>query len=81
MPIKLKPSTKEYKRDTRGKIINDKLYTWRHYPPCSFKTEELKEMFSNSIYRIGFEEFLFLVYLYPINLNNLISKKVHKKSS
>ena len=51
MSIKLKPSTKEYKRDARGKIISDKKYTWRHYPPCSFKTEELKEMFSNSIYR------------------------------
>lgn len=51
MSIRLKPSTKEYKRDARGKIISDKKYTWRHYPPCSFKTEELKEMFNNSIYR------------------------------
>ena len=49
MSIKLKPSTKEYKRDARGKIIG-KQYTWRHYPPCSFKTEELKEMYKNSSY-------------------------------
>ena len=49
MSIKLKPSTKEYKRDARGKIIC-KQYTWRHYPPCSLKTQELKAMYSNSIY-------------------------------
>lgn len=49
MSIKLKPSTKEYKRDAKGKIIG-KQYTWQHYPPCSFKTEELKIMHSNSSY-------------------------------
>lgn len=47
---KLKPSTKEYKRDSKGKIVGKK-FTWRHYPPASFKTEELKEMYSNSTYR------------------------------
>ena len=50
MSIKLKPSTKEYKRDSRGKIIG-KQFTWRHHNPCSFKTEELKEMYGNSTYR------------------------------
>ena len=49
MSIKLKPSTKEYKRDARGKIIG-KQYTWRHHNPCSFKTEELKTMYTNSAY-------------------------------
>jgi len=49
MSIKLKPSTKEYKRDARGKIIS-KQYTWKHHTPCSFKTEELKEMYKNSSY-------------------------------
>lgn len=49
MSIKLKPSTKEYKRDARGKIIG-KQFTWRHHTPCSFKTEELKEMYKNSSY-------------------------------
>ena len=50
MSIKLKPSTKEYKRDSRGKILSDKKYTWRHYNPCTFKTEELKSMYTNSAY-------------------------------
>tara|TARA_R100001509_G_C4748013_1_gene175373 strand:- start:179 stop:397 length:219 start_codon:yes stop_codon:yes gene_type:complete len=49
MSVKLKPSTKEYKRDARGKII-DKQYIWRHHPPCSFKTDELKSMYTNSAY-------------------------------
>jgi hypothetical protein len=47
MSIKLKPSTKEYKRDARGKIIG-KQYTWRHHNPCTFKTDELKSMYTNS---------------------------------
>lgn len=51
MSIKLKPSTKEYKRDARGKIISDKQYTWRHYPPCSFKVEQLKTMYESSEYK------------------------------
>jgi hypothetical protein len=49
MSIKLKPSTKEYKRDARGKIIG-KQYTWRHHNPCTFKTDELKSMYTNSAY-------------------------------
>jgi len=49
MSVKLKPSTKEYKRDAKGKIIG-KQYTWKHHPPCSFKTEDLKTMYSNSTY-------------------------------
>ena len=49
MSIKLKPSTKEYKRDSRGKIVGKKFF-WRHHNPSSFKTEELKTMYSNSIY-------------------------------
>jgi hypothetical protein len=49
MSIKLKPSTKEYKRDSRGKIVGKKFF-WRHHNPSSFKTEELKTMYSNSTY-------------------------------
>ena len=49
MSIKLKPSTKEYKRDSRGKILGKKFF-WRHHNPSSFKTEELKTMYSNSTY-------------------------------
>lgn len=47
MSIKLKPSTKEYKRDSRGKILGKK-FSWKHHTPCSFKTQELKEMYINS---------------------------------
>jgi len=49
MSIKLKPSTKEYKRDARGKIIG-KQYTWKHHPPCSFKTKELITMYNSSTF-------------------------------
>lgn len=49
MSIKLKPSTKEYKRDARGKIIG-KQYTWKHHTPCSFKTKELIIMYNSSTY-------------------------------
>ena len=39
MPIKLKPSSKEYIKDEKGKQTNK----WRiiHYTVCSTKTEEL----------------------------------------
>lgn len=50
MSIKLKPSTKEYKRDSKGKIIGKK-FSWKHHTPSSFKTEELKEMYTNSTYK------------------------------
>ena len=50
MSIKLKPSTKEYKRDSRGKIIGKK-FSWRHHNPCSFKTEELKLPYKFSDYK------------------------------
>ena len=50
MSIKLKPSTKEYKRDSRGKIIGKKFF-WKHHTPSSFNTKELKEMYSQSTYR------------------------------
>ena len=51
MSIKLKPSTKEYKRDARGKILSERKYTWRHHNPCSFKTQELQEMYKSDSYK------------------------------
>jgi len=48
MPIKLKPSTKEYNRDARGKMLN--TYKWKHHPPSSFKTEELQSMYKSDSY-------------------------------
>ena len=49
MSVKLKPSTKEYKRDARNRII-DNQFIWRHHPPCSFKTDELKKIYKDSSY-------------------------------
>ena len=40
MSIKLKPSTKQYTKDSRGKMTNK--WTMIHFPPSSFKTKELK---------------------------------------
>lgn len=48
MSIKLKPSTKQYTKDSRGKMTNK--WTMIHFPPSSFKTKELQEMYSNSAY-------------------------------
>lgn len=45
MPVKLKPSTKEYKKDTRGKMTNQ--WTWKHYTPSNTSTEELLKMLSS----------------------------------
>ena len=48
MSIKLKPSTKEYKRDARGKMTNQ--WTWKHYNVESISTKELKEFYSSPSY-------------------------------
>jgi hypothetical protein len=48
MSIKLKPSTKQYIKDSRGKMTNK--WTMLHFPPSSFKTKELKEMYSSNVY-------------------------------
>lgn len=48
MSIKLKPSTKQYKKDSKGKMTNK--WTMLHFPPSSFKTKELKEMYSSNVY-------------------------------
>jgi hypothetical protein len=45
MPVKLKPSTKEYKRDAKGKMTNQ--WTWKHYTPSNTSTEELLKMLSS----------------------------------
>ena len=39
MPAKLKPSTKEYVRDSRGRMT--KKWSWKHYTPSATPTEEL----------------------------------------
>tara|TARA_R100001015_G_C4508055_1_gene80560 strand:- start:318 stop:551 length:234 start_codon:yes stop_codon:yes gene_type:complete len=39
MPSKLKPSTKEYKRDRNNRMTNQ--FTWKHYTVSGTPTEEL----------------------------------------
>ena len=39
MPSKLKPSTKEYKRDRMNRMTNQ--WTWKHYTVSGTPTEEL----------------------------------------
>ena len=37
MPSKLKPSTKDYKRDSNGRMTNK--WVWKHYTVSGAKTE------------------------------------------
>ena len=48
MGAKIKPSSKEYKRDARGKMT--KQWTWKHYNVESISTKELKEFYSSPSY-------------------------------
>ena len=43
MPSKLKPSTKEYKRDRNNRMTNQ--FTWKHYTVSGTPTEELLSKF------------------------------------
>lgn len=47
---KIKPSTKEYMRDSKGKIINSKWY-YKHYTVANTSTEELKKLYESPSYR------------------------------
>jgi len=49
MPIKLKPSTKDYIRDARGKMTNK--WVWKHCTTTNTSTEELKKLYSNDSYK------------------------------
>tara|TARA_B100000073_G_scaffold344281_1_gene350756 strand:+ start:1155 stop:1355 length:201 start_codon:yes stop_codon:yes gene_type:complete len=48
MPPKLKPSTKEYERDSRGRMTQK--WKWVHYTPSNTSTKELKKMYENPSY-------------------------------
>ena len=39
MPVKIKESTKEYKRDRNNRMTNQ--FTWKHYTVSNTKTEDL----------------------------------------
>ena len=49
MAPKLKPSTKEYKRDARGKMTNQ--WSWKHYTVASTSTKDLLEFYKSSSYK------------------------------
>lgn len=49
MPAKIKPSSKEYKRDARGKMLNS--YTWKHFTPAGTSTEELKKFYKEDKFK------------------------------
>ena len=38
MPVKIKPSTKDYIRDARGKMTNK--WVWKHYTVSNTSTED-----------------------------------------
>ena len=42
MPVKLKPSSKEYVRDSKGKMT--KKWKWKHYTPATTSTVELEKL-------------------------------------
>ncbi len=46
MPAKLKPSTKEYKRDSKGRMTNK--WVWKHYTVSGAKTEELLKLYEST---------------------------------
>ena len=49
MPVKIKPSTKDYIRDARGKMTNK--WVWKHYTVSNTSTEELKKYYKNDSYK------------------------------
>ena len=49
MPVKIKPSTKDYIRDSRGKMTNK--WVWKHYTVSNTTTEELQKLYKNDSYK------------------------------
>lgn len=49
MPAKLKPSTKEYTRDKKGKMTNQ--WIWKHYTVSGASTEELIKLYGTPSYK------------------------------
>ena len=46
MPVKIKPSTKDYIRDSRGKMTNK--WIWKHYTVSNTSTEELQKLYKST---------------------------------
>ena len=49
MPTKLKPSTKDYVRDARGRMTNK--FQWKHYTVSGTSTVDLKKMYVSDSYK------------------------------
>jgi len=49
MPAKLKPSSKEYIKDVKGRQTNK--YKLVHYTPSNTSTEELKKLYGSDSYK------------------------------
>ncbi|MDA7492365.1 hypothetical protein N8445_00200 [bacterium] len=49
MPIKIKPSSKKYKRDKNGRMTNQ--WSWEHYTVSNTSTDELKKYYVNDSYK------------------------------
>ena len=49
MPVKIKPSTKDYKRDSNGRMTNK--WIWKHYTVSNTSTEELQKLYKNDSYK------------------------------
>jgi len=45
MPVKIKESTKEYKRDRNNSMTNQ--WTWKHYTVSNTSTEELLKYYKS----------------------------------
>ena len=49
MGAKIKPSIKEYERDSRGKRTDK--WVWKHFNVEGISTKELKEFYTNPSYK------------------------------
>ena len=45
MPVKLKPSSKDYIRDANGRMTN--RFQWKHYTVSNTSTEDLKKYYNS----------------------------------
>jgi|TARA_R110002050_G_scaffold26486_4_gene69728 hypothetical protein len=49
MPVKIKPSSKQYKKDKNGKMTNQ--WAWVHYTVSNTSTEELKKLYTSNSFK------------------------------
>ena len=49
MPVKIKPSTKDYLRDSKGKMTNK--WVWKQYTTTNTSTEELIKLYESPSYK------------------------------